>query len=148
MNSLPVGNGSKLIIVKIDSKVETDANAAIDILKKDHNITHLDVVIANAGVSKDFDPVETTSITVVKEHIAVNGIGPLTLFQAAFPLLNKAQSPKFVVIGSALGSIGSMDQRAAISAYGYGASKALAHYTARKVHFTHENIVSFVLDPG
>lgn len=46
-----------------------------------------------------------------------------------------------------MGSIGGMEERP-FPAYAYGASKALAHYTARKIHFTHENIISFALDPG
>lgn len=135
-------------MIKIDSKSQEDAKLAVDILQTDHNISHLDVVIANAGISNDYDPVETALVSNVEEHIAVNAIGPLTLFQATFPLLQEAKNPKFVLIGSAMGSINYMEQRAAFTMYGYGASKAMAHYTSRKIHFTHEYIISFVLDPG
>ena len=80
----------------------------------------------------------------------MNGVAPLVLFQAVYPLLKEIEGkkPKFIVTGSAMGSIGGMDQRAAYPSFGYGASKALAHYTVRKIHFTYEGIIAFALDPG
>jgi norsolorinic acid ketoreductase len=137
-----------LIVIKIDSKSHGDAEAAIQSLQMTHNINSLDVVISNAGIQTDFDPVETASISVLEEHIAVNSIAPLALFQAVFPLLRRAQNPKFAIMGSAMGSIGGMEERATYPMYIYGASKAMAHYTVRKIHFTHEDIISFALDPG
>jgi len=104
-------------------------------------------VIANAGISNDASPIETATVDSVQEHINVNAIGPYLLFQATFGLLKKAKQPKFVVIGSALGSIGYMEQRAAHGLFAYGASKAMAHWTSRRIHFSHENIISFVVDP-
>ena len=91
---------------------------------------------------------EAASLSVVEDHIAVNSIAPLALFQAVFPLLKEASDPKFIIMSSALGSISGMEKRAEYPMYSYGASKAMANYTVRKIHFTHKNIISFALDPG
>ncbi|KAI4143319.1 MAG: hypothetical protein L6R39_004613, partial [Caloplaca ligustica] len=136
----------KLILVKIDSKSETDPAQAIASIQS-QGITKLDLVIANAGICNDFEPLATVEPAVFKEHVTVNGFGPLFLFQACLPLLQKSEGAKFVGIGSPIGSIGGMDQ----SPYpmsAYGASKAVAHWVVRKVHFEHPKIVSLVVDPG
>lgn len=146
LSGLPAGKDSKLIPVKIDSRSEPDAAAAIKALQT-QGINHIDILIANAAVGTDSLPVANVPIAVVKEHVEVNGYGPLYLFQAALPLLNKSAKPIFVGVGSPMGSIGGMDQRP-YAAGGYGPSKAFLHYIVRKVHFEHENIISFVLDPG
>jgi norsolorinic acid ketoreductase len=147
LSSLPVGQSSKLIVVKIDSKSYSDPAAAIKVLQTTYGINSLDVVIANAGVTESDDSVEIVPLSVVEEHIAVNSIAPLALFQAVFPLLQKASNPKFTIVSSAMGTISAMEQRP-YPAFPYGASKALANYTIRKIHFTHKEIISFALDPG
>ena len=47
---LPTGQGSKLVIIKIDATIQDDAFDAVHELKN-KGIHHLDVVIANAGVA-------------------------------------------------------------------------------------------------
>lgn len=64
------------------------------------------------------------------------------------PLLKKATQPKFVIIGSSLGCTGSMEASAAYPFFAYGASKAVAHYMARKIYFENEGLVAFAVSPG
>ncbi|KAF6784873.1 aflatoxin biosynthesis ketoreductase Nor-1 (short-chain dehydrogenase), partial [Colletotrichum musicola] len=45
LTTLPKADGSRLILVKIDSAVETDPAAAVAELQAKHGITSLDVVI-------------------------------------------------------------------------------------------------------
>ena len=133
--------------MKIDSKSETDPAATVASLKE-QGITSLDLVIANAGICNDFAPHATCDLAVVKEHVAVNGFGPLFLFEATLPLLqNSGESAKFVGIGSPMGSIGGMDMRP-FPMTAYGTSKALFHWNVREVHFEHPELVSLVVDPG
>lgn len=146
LTALPTGKGSKLIPVKVDSRSDLDAAAAIKAVES-HGIDHIDTLVANAGMYTDFSTIAKVPPAAVREHVEVNGFGPLYLFQAAFPLLNKSKKPTFVGIGSAFGSIGGMDQRPYPSA-AYGPSKAILHWIVRKVHFEHENFVSFVAEPG
>jgi norsolorinic acid ketoreductase len=136
-----------LIVVQINSKSSTDPFAAIENLQRNHGIDHLDVVIANAGISEDFSPVHSVPIPVLHEHIEVNAYGPLYLYQASYSLLKKSKKPTFVGVGSALGSIGGMEQRPYPCA-AYGPSKAILHWIVRKIHFENEEFFSFIADPG
>ncbi|MCJ1396574.1 hypothetical protein MMC18_009465 [Xylographa bjoerkii] len=147
LHELPVGHGSKVIVVKIDSSSETDAATAMKKLQSVHNINRLDVVIANAGIAGHLKTVAEQTVAELQEHITVNAIGPLVLFKAVYPLLKASAEPKFVVVGSPMGSIGGMESRP-YPALAYGASKAMVHYITRKIHLENEWLVAFVLDPG
>ena len=83
----------------------------------------------------------------VQEHISINAVGSLVLFQAVLPLLQKASQPKFVVMGSALGSIGGMEKRP-FPMSAYGVSEAAVHYLIRKIHFENKQLIAFAVDPG
>ncbi|KAL2824208.1 NAD(P)-binding protein [Aspergillus cavernicola] len=144
---LSKGSGSHLILVKIESKTPIDPEIMVQTLQDKHQIDYLDVVIANAGISEDFSPVHSISIDTVREHIEVNSLGPLYLYQAVYPLLKKSKKPIFVGVGSPLGSIGGME-RTPYPSGAYGPSKAMLHWMVRKIHFENEYLISFVVDPG
>lgn len=146
LSSLPKDPTSKLILVKIDNKSETDPAAAVKSIQS-QGVSKLDLVIANAGICNDFAPVATVDPAVFREHVVVNGFGPLYLFQAVLPLLQKSENPKFVGIGSPMGSIGGMEMRP-FPMTAYGTSKAIFHWIVRKIHFEHPEIVSLIVDPG
>lgn len=55
--------------------------------------------------------------------------------------------PKFVLLGSPLGSIGGIEKRN-VPMGAYGASKCAAHYIVRKIHAEEAEVVAFVVDPG
>ena len=147
LRDLPKGDGSDVIVVKIDSASEKDAAIAVAEMQSSHNIMKVDVVIANAGISKDYQPVVSATVMQVQEHVSVNAIGPFVLFQSVYRLLQKSANPKFVVVSSAAGSIGGMESRP-FPMFAYGASKAMANYLVRKIHCEHEDITSFAVDPG
>ena len=133
--------------MKIDSSVAGDPAAAIKDIQA-AGITHIDTVIANAGISDDFTPVTKVSIDAFQRHMDVNGYGTLYLIQAVDPLLAKSQNPKFVAVGSALGSISGMEQRAQMPSAAYGPSKAVVHWLIRKLHFENPGLTAFCVDPG
>lgn len=122
------GEGSKLIIVKLDSRVASDATVAVATLKKEHNISSLDIAIANAGIAIDGGCVRETTVDNINKHFEVNTIGPVVIFQVVAELLqaSKTDRPTFVAISTLVGSIGSMEQLAGFPATGspYGGSKA------------------------
>ncbi|CAG8961907.1 hypothetical protein HYFRA_00013707 [Hymenoscyphus fraxineus] len=150
--SLPVATGSKLIVVKIDSNVATDARDAVEVLKEDHGIKHLDVVVANAAIGDDYGSIVDIKLETVQKNIETNVYGsPITLFQAVLPLLSASSSPKFCLLGSVVGSIGGMEK------YPYplpalGLSKAMAHYFVRRINLEHGggngNVVAWCAYPG
>jgi len=147
LSAVPVGKDSKLIIVKIDSTVDSDPAAAVEELKTKHNINHVDVLISNAGLLDVIAPVLETSADQVRKHFEVNSIGPLVLLQAFIKLLEASASPKFLVITSAIGSMGDMENFP-VPFFAYGISKAAANYFVRKVAFENPKIVSAAFNPG
>jgi norsolorinic acid ketoreductase len=147
LEALPLAAGTKLIVVKIDSSSTTDAKAAIHILKVEHGIQKLDVVIGNAGLGQVWENVLSTTVESLREYTEVNTIGPLVLFQAIYPLLAAAPRPKFFVMATSVSSFGLMEHFPIPSA-AYGASKAGVNYIARKIHFEHQNVISVCLYPG
>lgn len=146
LSSLPKGSESNLIVTKYDAQDENGAANLSEVLDQE-KITHLDVVIANAGIANDFSPFAQVPFTEFKKHVETNAYGPLLLFQALKPRLDQAKQPKFVVLGSPLGSIGGMEMRP-FPMGAYGASKAMLHYIMRKIHFENEGLISFPVDPG
>lgn len=133
--------------MKIDSHSETDAEVAVKQLKQEHGIDHLDIVIANAGIANNADATLKVPIHVVRNHLDVNLIGALVLFQATWPLLQQSSDPKFVHVSTTLSSMGDMENWP-IPAAAYGASKAAMNYFSRKIHFEIEGLTSFAIHPG
>jgi len=133
--------------VKIDSLSATDPAAAVATLAE-QSITHIDVVIANAGIANHSGPGKATPAEEVEIHFKVNTVGPLILFQAVLPLLEKSTStPKFVTVSTAVASITDMDQFP-IPNTAYGASKAALNFITRKLHFEHPDVVIYPIHPG
>ncbi|KAK2805417.1 hypothetical protein FQN51_000243 [Onygenales sp. PD_10] len=145
--TLPRGEESSLIVVKIDSFSAADPVAAVKELESTHGINALDVVVANAGISKVFPQVHEIQIADFQEHFNVNVHGIIYLFQAVRPLLNKANAPKFITLGTSAASISDMERRNFPNA-NYGTSKAAVNYLTRKIHFENPNLTAFSLDPG
>lgn len=73
--------------------------------------------------------------------------GPLRLFQATKELLDQASHPQYILLGTPIASIASME-KSPFPMVAYGASKAAAHYLTRKIHCENEGLTAFVIDPG
>ena len=133
--------------MKIDSLSSTDPAAAVATLSQ-HSISHLDVVIANAGIANQWGTGITTSAEDLETHFKINAVGPLILFQAVLPFLEKStDTPKFVPISTGIASITDMDQFP-VPSTAYGTSKAALNYLTRKLHFEHPNVVVYPINPG
>jgi hypothetical protein len=103
---LPKGEGSKLIVVKLDALIDQDAFVAVESLQKDHGVDHIDIVIANAGVSHAWPPVAELKLEDLRGHLTPNVYGMITLYQATRPLLHRSlREPIFTPIGSSAGCI-------------------------------------------
>ncbi|KAG6353774.1 hypothetical protein INS49_005253 [Diaporthe citri] len=148
---LPRGTDSQLIVVKLDSTVDTDAAAAVAELRE-RGVSSLDVVIANAGIAQGGTSVRNTSVANTQKHFSVNAIGPLTLFQATADLLqaSKSGSPKFIAVSTVIGSIGSQEIFTNFPKVSspYGASKAALNWFIRLLSFEEPWLTSSVFHPG
>ena len=80
-----------------------DAFEAVKILNSEHDIHHLDVVIANAGIAYVYPKVSELKITDLKAHMEPNVHGAIWLYQATLPLLLRSANPKWVTMGSTAG---------------------------------------------
>ncbi|OIW26280.1 NAD(P)-binding protein [Coniochaeta ligniaria NRRL 30616] len=141
---LPKGEGSKLVVVKLDDTVEADAAAAVKDLEA-QGIDHLDLVIANAGQASVFPLVRDLKHADLQSHIDLNVFGVLWLFQATLELLKKSKTPKWVTMGSSAGSIGGQQP---VPNAAYGPSKAAVHWLTKRIHAEEEWLTSFVMHPG
>ncbi|EHK99879.1 putative Aflatoxin biosynthesis ketoreductase nor-1 [Glarea lozoyensis 74030] len=146
LKALPTGEGSSLIVVKIDSVSETDPTTAIEDIKS-QGITALDIVIANAGISQVFPQVHEVEISNLLEHLQVNVFGVILLFKAVRQLLLAAKEPKFVTLGTSAASLSEMAIRNFPNSV-YGTSKVALNYITLKTHFENPTLTAFPLDPG
>jgi len=119
----------------------------VEELKTKYGIDKLDVVIANAGIGKHWGTALSTPEEEFVDHFQINTIGPLILFQATWPLLDRVAAPKFVVMTSQIGTIGGMEH-VPLPAIAYGVSKAAVNFVARKIHFEHEKLLVVPIHPG
>ncbi|KII87072.1 hypothetical protein PLICRDRAFT_243937 [Plicaturopsis crispa FD-325 SS-3] len=135
----------KFHIVKLTSADVAENEAAAAYIKE--TAGRLDVVIANAGISKSVGPALTTSPAAYHEHFNVNVVGTLVLFQATYPLLQTSTpSPKFIAISSVAGSLAVADKMFPVSPYGI--SKAAENYLVRRLHAENEGLISVAVHPG
>ena len=148
LSHFPTGKSSRLIIVKIDATSNTDAKTAVESLSS-QGVSALDIVIANAGVfdTAAFTTVADSTIAQIQSHLDVNAVGPVRLFQATLPLLEKSSSARFILSSSLMGTIGGIKD-IPIKIAPYGASKAAANFFVRKINFEHDNIATLAIHPG
>ncbi|KAI5474690.1 short-chain dehydrogenase/reductase SDR family protein [Pseudohyphozyma bogoriensis] len=136
-----------LHIVKLTSADVEDNEAAVAEIEK--KVGRLDAVIANAGISQYYGPLQTTPINEFREHWEVNALGPVVLFQAVSKLLlqSPTQAPYFGIVSTGAASIGNYFP---LGASAYGSSKAAVNFVAKTLHFEHEKegLVATALHPG
>ncbi|KAJ5967094.1 hypothetical protein N7501_003342 [Penicillium viridicatum] len=148
LSELPTGESSRLIVVKIDVSSDTDAKDAVESLSS-QGVSALDIVVANAGIfdTAAFTTVAESTIAQIRTHLEVNTLGPVRLFQATLPLLQKSSSARFILNSSLMGTIGGIKD-VPLKIAPYGASKAAANFFVRKINYEHDDIVTLAIHPG
>lgn len=146
--NLDKAKGSRLVLAKIESTSETDALKAVEDLKN-QGVSHLDIVIANAGIFKSeaFLEVSKMESSDLIEHVDVNVNGPVRLFQATLPLLQASKQPKFAVISSRVGTIAGAEY-IPWAVTSYGASKAALNFLLRRIHIENKDLIVIAFNPG
>ncbi|THX81132.1 NAD(P)-binding protein [Aureobasidium pullulans] len=148
LTSLPVGQDSYVAPLKIDATVPLHAKQAVETITQIYGYNHVDVVIANSGISDYYGTAAETPLEALRTHFEVNTIGPLALFQAFLPLLLQSAHPRFVAMTSGAASLREMEHMPLMPVTAYGASKAALNYIVRKIHFENLGVCSWVLSPG
>ncbi|KAL7905939.1 NAD(P)-binding protein [Trichoderma velutinum] len=143
---LPKAEGSSLVVLKYDARVEQDAFDLVKSLNDEHGINHLDIVVANAGIAKSYPLVKDVQRIDIQEHIDINTYGMVFLYQATRDLLQKStKKPIFVTIGSGAGSLG---RQPPVPNAAYGPSKTMVNWYGVRINAEDEWLNAFVLDPG
>ncbi|PGH01613.1 hypothetical protein AJ79_07861 [Helicocarpus griseus UAMH5409] len=147
LRSLPRGVGSDLILVPISLDIPESATNAVQQLQTQHNIKHIDIVVANAGICNHWSPLAEMEDSVLLAHLDVNTFGPLRLFRAAFSLLQASNQPKFVYISTSLASIAGLETSSSWTT-AYGVSKVAGNYLVKKIDAEYGSLIAFSIDPG
>ncbi|CAG8961346.1 hypothetical protein HYFRA_00013807 [Hymenoscyphus fraxineus] len=147
LKNSPKGEGSQLLLVKIESSSPTDASNVVKELDA-IGIDHIDILIPNAGVSPPLEPIDTVDLGVVTSTFQVNALGPLALYQACLPLLKKSNNAKFMPISSAAGTLGGMQKGGTFVAPSYCISKAALNWITLAAHCSNEWLTAVAVNPG
>ncbi|KAI3320586.1 putative NADPH-dependent 1-acyl dihydroxyacetone phosphate reductase [Xylariaceae sp. AK1471] len=143
---LPKGAESKLIVVKYDAKVEQSPFDVAKELKEKHRIQHLDIVIPNAAIATHYPLARDAKRADIIEHVEVNVLSVMSLFQATRDLLQKSPvQPIFAPMGSGAGSLG---RQPPVPSSVYGASKSMLFWYGIRINAEEEWLNTFVIDPG
>ncbi|KAJ4031135.1 hypothetical protein NW761_013201 [Fusarium oxysporum] len=134
------GDDAALSIIQLDF---TDALSPGQI-RNAFDIDHIDVLINNAAASFKSYPVLDIPTDDLRSAFEINTIGPLTLAQGLWPLLQKSSAPKVVNVSSSVGCITYHE----VVAGAYGPSKAALNWLTRALHLQNEGLVAFALHPG
>ncbi|KAF7348030.1 NAD(P)-binding protein [Mycena sanguinolenta] len=131
--------------VKLTSGDKVDNEATIAEIKK--TAGQLDVIIASAGISKQYGPLATASLSEYRDHFEVNTLGLIVLFQAAHKLLlvSPTGSPIIAYISTGAASLSAYYH---MSASAYGASKAAANFLVKALDAEHSALISMAIHPG
>ncbi|CAG8978065.1 hypothetical protein HYALB_00000737 [Hymenoscyphus albidus] len=148
--SLPKGPGTKLILIQLNTISKPDHLSAIQTLASEHGITHIDILIANAGIMPPSSIARLTRVDPeeIRSVFEVNTLGTLTLIQTFFETLKRAKNPRFFVISSMSGSMGAMQNILGAPIFAYGMSKAAVNYLVKVCHVENEEISSMAFCPG
>ena len=141
---------TSLRVLQLDVQSDDEHAAVVQLVEAEAG--RVDVVIANAGlnVPESFGTTDTVPLALMQQHYEVNTIAPLRLFQRLFRLLSRSDDPKFIVLSSTVGSIGSQAHAefASMQLAVYGSSKAAVNYLVMRVHTEHTHITAFPCSPG
>ncbi|PYI08644.1 NAD(P)-binding protein [Aspergillus sclerotiicarbonarius CBS 121057] len=147
ISTLTPGNNSILHIIHLDISTAIPPSKIQHVITT--TITHIDVLIANAGfTTTPMTSTLTTTAEALRSAFEVNTIAPLLVFQAFWPLLQKARTaPKLIMITSSVGSITGQEP---IPGGAYGPSRAAGNWLTRSIHIQHESegLVAVALHPG
>ena len=148
--AFPKADGSNLFLIKLNGESETDALAGVRSLTTRSGIEKLDVVIANSGIFKAaaHQKISQMKTEDLMEHLNINTVSVVRLFQATLPLQEKAPNPIFLVNSAGAGTLAGMEDFAHFPLNSYAVSKAAANFLTRRIHFENPHLIAFAVHPG
>ncbi|KAL5334400.1 hypothetical protein BJX70DRAFT_405458 [Aspergillus crustosus] len=149
LDSIPKASGTKLLTFQLEVTNPEHYPALISAITS-AGIHHLDIVIANSGVSTTADPLASVSIEKINYMFDVNANGVLRLYQAVRGLLDSSPTgkPKWVTLGSSAGSLSAIEQWGTHLFAPYAISKAAVHWITSAIHVSEKSWTVFSAHPG
>ena len=148
VSATTTARGSTVIPVQYDAST---SNAASDMLTylqtAQPQIKHLDIVIANAGITGTCGRANEITAESAREVFAVNALAPALLFKSTRDLLVEAPNPKFFAISSSVGSI-TLASQEVLQLPEYGMSKAALNWYVATANKEEEKITVIAVHPG
>ncbi|KAI1753090.1 putative NADPH-dependent 1-acyl dihydroxyacetone phosphate reductase [Xylaria castorea] len=142
----PKGANSVLITTKYEAGVEKSPFDVVSELQKKHGIEYLDMVMPNAAIAKSFPFARDVKRADIVEHVEINVLSVISLFQATRDLLQKStKQPIFVPMGSGAGYLGNQPD---VPSSSYGVSKAMLFWYGVRINTEEQWLNTFVIDPG
>ncbi|KAI0107007.1 putative NADPH-dependent 1-acyl dihydroxyacetone phosphate reductase [Nemania sp. FL0031] len=146
LSELPKGASSELIVIQYDARAEKSPFEVVHQLREKHSITHLDIVVPNAAIATHYPLARDVRRADILEHVEVNVLSVISLFQATRELLRNAPGqPIFAPMGSGAGSLG---RQPPVPSSVYGASKSMLFWYGIRINAEEEWLNTFVIDPG
>ncbi|KAF4454649.1 Aflatoxin biosynthesis ketoreductase nor-1 [Fusarium austroafricanum] len=142
LSQVSAGKDSTFEIVQLDFSAAISPEQIRDTIAS--KVDHVDILICNAAFSPPMTLTTQTSAANLRTAFEVNTIGPLTVFQCLWPLLQKSAAPKVINVTSSVGCI--THQEAPGGAY--GPSKAALNWITKSLHLQNESLVAVALHPG
>lgn len=147
--------GSKLLVVKIENESASDPATAVQQIV-DAGVEHLDLVIANAGITpiSAYRRIEGIDLAQLRQMFEVNTFSFVSLFQAVCPLLKAAADKdgngkaRLLAISSNAGQIIEMEPVSQIPMGSYGMTKCALNYLVRRTHFENPWLTAWIMNPG
>ncbi|RKK67318.1 hypothetical protein BFJ69_g14611 [Fusarium oxysporum] len=134
------GDGTVLRIVQLDFTTALSPEQ----IRNAFDIDHVDILVNNAAASFNSYPVLDIPTDDLRSAFEINTIGPLTVVQGLWPLLQRSSAPKVVNVSSSVGCITYHE----VVAGAYGPSKAALNWLTRALHLQNEGLIAFALHPG
>lgn len=123
LHSHPKATDSRLILVQLESTNPEDYSKLASTIKSE-GITHLDIIIPNAGVASPAGSPATVDIEAVTNAFDVNTLSTLRLFQVTRESLRKSpRKPKWASMSSGAASIACLEQFGTARVAPYALSK-------------------------
>ncbi|KAL5611092.1 hypothetical protein FOBRF1_007209 [Fusarium oxysporum] len=138
--ALPKGNNTVFSIVQLDFTTALSPEQ----IRNPFDIDHVDVLINNAAANFKSYPALETPTDDLRSAFEINTIGPLTMVQALWPLLQKSSAPKVVNVSSSVGCI----TYHKVVAGAYGPSKAALNWLTQALHSQNEGLIAFAIHLG
>ncbi|PYI07784.1 NAD(P)-binding protein [Aspergillus sclerotiicarbonarius CBS 121057] len=151
LHTLPKHPTTTLLLLPLESTTPTDYPTLLTSLQT-HGITHLDTIIANAGICPPEGTPATVPVADMQSAFEVNTLGPIRLFQTLRELLfegkKMGREVKWVSVSTGAASLGLFEVTKVGWLMAYGVSKVGGNWVTLAMHTEEPWLVTFAVHPG